>query len=61
MVLAGYPICIAMLTDIGIAAGAFALATLLGLALGAANLGTALGIGQVVFVFTVTAVLLLRD
>ena len=50
-----------MLTDIGIAVGAFALATLLGLALGAANLGTALGVGQVVFVFTVTAVILLRD
>jgi hypothetical protein len=41
--------------------GAFALATLLGLALGAANLGTALGIGVVVFIFAVTAVILLRD
>jgi hypothetical protein len=61
MATGGYPICIATLADIGIALGAFVLATLLGLALGAANLGTALGIGQVVFIFTVTAVLLLRD
>jgi hypothetical protein len=57
----GYPICIATLTDIGIALGAFTLATLVGLALGAANFGTALGIGQVIFVFVVTAIVLLRN
>ena len=51
----------ALLTDIGIALGAFALATLAGLALGAANLGTAFGIGQLVFIFTAAALILLRD
>jgi hypothetical protein len=35
--------------------------TLIAAALGAANAGTALGAGQVVFVFVVTALLLLRD
>jgi|GEM_PF-2783144 len=51
----------AILADIGIALAAFAVATLLALALGAANFGTALGVGQVVFVFAATAVILLRD
>ena len=50
-----------MLTDIGIALGAFIAATLVATALGAANFGTALGVGQVVFIFTAAAVILLRD
>jgi hypothetical protein len=57
----GYPSWIGLLVDIGIALGAFVLATLLAVALGAANFGTALGVGQVVFVFAATAVILLRD
>jgi uncharacterized membrane protein (DUF485 family) len=52
---------IATLTDIAIAVAAFAAAALIAAALGAANAGTALGVGQVVFVFVVTALLLLRD
>ena len=56
-----YPSPIATLTDIGIALGSFAVAALLAAALGAANAGTALGVGQVVFAFVVTALLVLRD
>ena len=40
---------------------ALAVAALVAAALGAANAGTALGVGQVVFVFVVTALLVLRD
>ena len=56
-----YPRPIATLTDIGIAVGSFAVAALVAAALGAANTGTALGVGQVAFVFVVTALLVLRD
>ena len=49
------------MTDIAIALAAFAGAALIAAALGAANAGTALGVGQVVFVFAVTALLLFRD
>jgi len=49
------------LIDIGIALGSFAVAALIAAALGAANTGTALGVGQVVFAFVVTALLVLRD
>jgi uncharacterized membrane protein (DUF485 family) len=51
----------AALTDIAIAIGSFAVAALIAALLGAANAGTALGVGQVVFVFVVTGLLLLRD
>lgn len=51
----------ATLIDIAIAVGAFAAAALVAALLGAANAGTALGVGQVVFAFAVTALLLLRD
>lgn len=50
----------ATLADIGIALGAFVVAAALGAALGAANFGTALGIGQIAFVFTAAAVIVLR-
>jgi len=59
--LCGYPSPIATLTDIAIALAAFAATALIAAALGAANTGTALGVGQVVFVFVVTALLLFRD
>ncbi len=49
------------LADIAIAVASFAAAALFAAALGAANAGTALGVGQVVFVFVVTALLLFRD
>jgi uncharacterized membrane protein (DUF485 family) len=49
------------LADITIALASFAAAALIAAALGAANAGTALGVGQVVFAFVVTALLLLRD
>ena len=49
------------MTDIAIALAAFAVTALVAAALGAANAGTALGVGQVVFVFVVTGLLLFRD
>lgn len=49
------------LADIAIALASFATAALIAAALGAANAGTALGVGQVVFAFVVTALLLFRD
>jgi uncharacterized membrane protein (DUF485 family) len=52
---------IATLADIAIALAAFAAAALIAAALGAVNAGTALGVGQVVFVFVVTGLLLFRD
>ena len=50
-----------MIRDIGIAAAAFAVVTALAELLGAANLGTAMAFGQIAFLATVLAVILLRE
>ena len=47
-----------MLADFAIALAVFAVTTAVAAALGAANFGTALGIGQVAFVFAVTALII---
>jgi hypothetical protein len=46
--------------DLGIMAGAFALAVVAALVAGAANLGTALGVGQLAFLAAATWVILRR-
>jgi hypothetical protein len=50
-----------LLRDLGIAFGVFVVVTLIAELLGAANLGTAMTFGQIAFMGTIVALILLRD